>query len=75
MTGFYHHLSTVPLKAEALQKIQIAMLRGQIEVKSNHILGAAPEGIALPDELQMLGDRSFIHPYYWAGFTLVGNPW
>ncbi|NJL03290.1 MAG: hypothetical protein HC910_22985 [Spirulinaceae cyanobacterium SM2_1_0] len=21
------------------------------------------------------GDRTFQHPYYWAGFATIGNPW
>ncbi|WP_448272313.1 hypothetical protein [Nostoc sp. DSM 114160] len=29
----------------------------------------------LPPELRQIGDKEFAHPYYWSGFTLVGNPW
>ena len=26
-------------------------------------------------ELANIGDKKFSHPYYWAGFTIVGSPW
>ena len=31
--------------------------------------------IPLPPELQGWENRDLSHPYYWAGFTLVGSPW
>jgi CHAT domain-containing protein len=29
----------------------------------------------LPPELQPLQERDLSHPYYWAAFTTIGNPW
>jgi CHAT domain-containing protein len=31
--------------------------------------------IPLPVELAQRGNMNFYHPYYWAGFTIVGIPW
>jgi CHAT domain-containing protein len=28
-----------------------------------------------PSELQGLQERDLSHPYYWAAFTTIGNPW
>jgi len=75
IASFYERLRTAPIKVEALRKVQIAMLRGEIHVKSEQLLGTMTEGIALPPALAKLGDRNFVHPYYWAGFAVVGNPW
>ncbi|NEP02237.1 MAG: CHAT domain-containing protein [Symploca sp. SIO2E9] len=60
MTKFYRHLKTAPIKAEALRQAQIAMLKGQI----------SSEGGQLRDL-----SGNFSHPYFWAAFTVVGNPW
>lgn len=75
MIEFYDRLRTASIKVAALREAQIAMLRGEIYIKSGQLLGTIPEGIALPPALVKLGDRDFVHPYYWAGFTVVGNPW
>ena len=75
MTGFYDRLRQASIKAEALQQVQIAMLRGEVQIESGRLSGAIAEDILLPPELANLGNRAFTHPYYWAGFTMVGNPW
>ncbi|MBP0019234.1 MAG: CHAT domain-containing protein [Cyanobacteria bacterium SBLK] len=74
MTGFYSALRNVPIKAEALQKTQIAMLRGETQLKEGNLL-AFGENYPLPPELSQLGDRAFTHPYFWSAFTLIGSPW
>ncbi|NJL90062.1 MAG: CHAT domain-containing protein, partial [Coleofasciculaceae cyanobacterium SM2_1_6] len=60
MNNFSNHLTTAPLRAEALRRTQLAMLRPQIPTAS---------------ELSGLSDRDFRHPYFWSAFTLVENPW
>ncbi|NER26699.1 MAG: CHAT domain-containing protein [Symploca sp. SIO1C4] len=60
MTQFYQHLKTAPIKAEALRQAQIAMLKSQ----------SSSEGSQLRDLA-----NNFSHPYFWAAFTVVGNPW
>jgi filamentous hemagglutinin family protein len=75
MTEFYHQLGQAPIKAEALQDAQIAMLRGQVRIEGNRLINSAGEAIALPPLLAQSVDSTFTHPSYWAAFTLVGNPW
>lgn len=75
MTRFYKHLNTAPIKAEALRQAQLEMLRGEVTVKGNQL--QTPQGeIPLPPEVAKgRGDRPLSHPYYWAAFTMIGNPW
>ncbi|MCF2146744.1 CHAT domain-containing protein [Desmonostoc muscorum LEGE 12446] len=76
MTKFYENLKTAPIKAEALRQAQIAMAKGQIYVKDGQIQGLGAVGnLPLPAESIDEADESLMHPYYWAGFTMVGNPW
>ncbi|MEH1789146.1 MAG: CHAT domain-containing protein [Nostoc sp.] len=73
MTKFYENLKTAPIKAEALREAQVAMAKGQIYVKDGQVQGLGVVGnLPLPADS---ADESLTHPYYWAGFTMVGNPW
>ncbi|MEQ9552422.1 MAG: CHAT domain-containing protein [Coleofasciculus sp. G3-WIS-01] len=72
MTQFYDHLKTAPIKAEALRQVQIDMLKGQVQLTNGQLITSAGT-ILLPSELPQSQD--FTHPYYWASFTMVGNPW
>ncbi|HEY9668325.1 MAG TPA: CHAT domain-containing protein, partial [Coleofasciculaceae cyanobacterium] len=74
MTQFYTQLKNTPIKAEALRQAQLAMLRGSVHIKSGKL--STPQGeIPLPPELKELSDRQLTHPYFWAAFTMIGNPW
>ena len=75
MTEFYQHLSKKLIKAEALQKAQLAMLRGDVYIQDGHILRNGNQGIPLPQELARRVDKDLSHPYYWAAFTMIGSPW
>ncbi|HEY9599618.1 MAG TPA: CHAT domain-containing protein, partial [Cyanophyceae cyanobacterium] len=74
MSEFYEQLQTTPIKAEALRQAQLAMLHGRVHIQSDQLFndrGSLP----LPAALTGLGTKQLTHPYYWAAFTLVGNPW
>ncbi|MDB9509691.1 CHAT domain-containing protein [Kamptonema animale CS-326] len=74
MTEFYQQLRTAPIKAKALQKAQIAMIRGQVRI-DNGKLHTASEEVLLPSELVATSNDNLSHPYYWAAFRMIGNPW
>ncbi len=48
---------------------------GTSQFTEQNPLPAVPRGIPLPEALSNLGDKQLMHPYYWAAFTLIGNPW
>ncbi|MGK7921309.1 MAG: CHAT domain-containing protein, partial [Trichodesmium sp.] len=76
MTEFYSHLGDVNIKAEALREAQLAMLRGEVAIANGVLRGSGSRGeLPLPTELANIGNQDFSHPYYWAGFTMVGSPW
>ncbi|WP_353932950.1 CHAT domain-containing protein [Okeanomitos corallinicola TIOX110] len=74
MNEFYQNLQNIPLKAKALQSAQIAMLKGEVGLKSGKLQGSN-SSLQLPSELAELRDENFSHPYYWSAFTIIGNPW
>ncbi|MEQ9371112.1 MAG: CHAT domain-containing protein [Coleofasciculus chthonoplastes F3-SA18-01] len=74
MTQLYQTLKQAPIKAEALQQTQLAMLQGQVYLEGGQLI-VGDKSIALPPELARLGDGNFEHPYYWSAFTMVGSPW
>jgi filamentous hemagglutinin family protein len=77
MSEFYGQLKTAPIKAEALRQAQLAMLTGKVRIEGGklHYSVSQPKGIPLPPELGKLENQNLSHPYYWAGFTLIGSPW
>lgn len=74
MSEFYDRLDARALKSEALRQAQLAMMRGQVEIVGDRLIGPFGE-MPLPAALENVGDRDFSHPYYWAGFSLIGSPW
>jgi CHAT domain-containing protein len=72
MSQFYQEYDTIPNKAEALRKAQLAMLQGRVRVKDGKMILENGEQILLPADFPK-GNLDFSHPYYWASFTLIGN--
>lgn len=75
MREFYWQLSQpdVATKAEALQRAQISMIRGDVRIEQGQVLSSA-EPLTLPPDLEQ-PNIDVSTPYHWAGFTLVGSPW
>ncbi|MBD1934572.1 MULTISPECIES: CHAT domain-containing protein [Cyanophyceae] len=74
MTDFYQELKTAPIKAEALRRAQVAMLKGEVRLEGGHLHTAAGK-IPLGSELTKLEGKQLQHPYFWSAFTMIGNPW
>jgi CHAT domain-containing protein len=74
MSEFYGHLDQSPLRVDAFRRSQLALLRGNTTVR-NQTISTAQGDIAIPRELGQSAATDFRHPFYWAGFSLVGNPW
>lgn len=76
MAEFYQQLGLpeVGVKAEALQRAQLALLDGEVSFANGYLEGTDAT-IFLPNELSAQDNFSPTHPYYWSGFTLIGSPW
>ena len=77
MTEFYTHLSQVKIKSDALRKAQLAMIQGDVIIESGQLRGSLSRGavVQLPQGLAEFETMNLSHPYYWAGFTMIGSPW
>jgi filamentous hemagglutinin family protein len=74
MSEFYGRLAHTPSRADALRQTQLAMQQGQVRLLGGKLV-TTNATFALPQSLQDAPDTAFTHPYYWSGFTMVGNPW
>ncbi len=74
MSEFYEQLKSTPIKSAALRQAQVNLLKEKVFVEQSQIKGLDVEvnlpEITLPEQAQ-----DFSHPFYWAGFTVIGNPW
>ncbi|MEM9264155.1 MAG: CHAT domain-containing protein [Cyanobacteria bacterium P01_F01_bin.13] len=71
---FYGQLPKMPLHFNALQQAQISLIRGETQI-NNNVLHTSHGHTTLPDHWNFQATAEFSHPFYWAGFTMVGNPW
>jgi len=74
MTNFYEELRKAPIKAEALRRAQLAMLKGQVRLEDGKLVTPS-QVVPLPPELAQLGDQNLSHPLFWSAFTMIGSPW
>lgn len=75
MVEFYAQLKSSPIKAEALRQAQLALLRGEVRMEGDALQqtrGTTPLPSILTDSQT---PENLSHPYYWAGFTMIGSPW
>ncbi|WP_341730411.1 CHAT domain-containing protein [Microcoleus sp. EPA2] len=76
MSEFYQQLKTAPIRAAALRKAQIAMLRGDVRLEGGQLRGSSRGGgVDLPPSLRGFADTNLSHPFYWSAFVMVGSPW
>ncbi|MGL5060346.1 MAG: CHAT domain-containing protein, partial [Microcoleus sp.] len=79
MTDFYSQLRNVNIKAEALRKTQIDMIRGRMNLESTQMqkqnFGENGENTVASSIAGNAESTNLSHPYYWAGFTMIGSPW
>jgi CHAT domain-containing protein len=71
MTGFYDAIQSAPTKAKALQQAQIRMLRGEISLQNGQMILPNHAPINVPDGIR--STSQLMHPYFWSGYTVVGN--
>ncbi|AFZ19717.1 CHAT domain-containing protein [Allocoleopsis franciscana] len=74
MAEFYDQLKQAPIKAEALRRTQLAMLKGEVRLQEGNLIISTGR-FPLPPTLASLGNSELSHPYYWSAFTMIGNPW
>ncbi|MBF2057227.1 MAG: choice-of-anchor L domain-containing protein [Cyanobacterium sp. T60_A2020_053] len=77
MTEFYQQLQNQTIKAEALRQAQLSMLTGDTAKSADgEIITTSNKEISLADlpPVSRQGE-DFSHPFYWAPFTMIGNPW
>lgn len=73
MSEFYQQLGKVSIKAEALRRAQIAMIKKQVTMGQGFLVSSAGK-LPLPPDMSE-SNINLSHPYYWAAFTIVGSPW
>ncbi|MDY7013076.1 MAG: CHAT domain-containing protein [Cyanobacteriota bacterium] len=74
MSEFYQQLKNAPTKIEALERAQIALIRGNVRVEEGK-LNYSGGSIPLPEAIALERPPDLSHPFFWAAFTLIGSPW
>ena len=78
MSDFYQQLKSTPIKSAALRQAQIDLLQQNVFVEENRVRGLQIPIDQLPAYSSVTTNSvtpNFSHPFYWAGFTIIGNPW
>jgi CHAT domain-containing protein len=74
MGQFYQNLKNNSSKVKSLRQAQVDMLQGKVQIESGKLRGSNLD-LNLPTVLAKNPPKNLSHPYYWSGFTLIGNPW
>jgi CHAT domain-containing protein len=74
MGAFYQNLKNTSSKVKSLRQAQVDMLQGKVQLNSGKLRGSNLD-LNLPTVLAKNPPKNLTHPYYWSGFTLIGNPW
>lgn len=74
MAEFYERLQENPLRLSALRAAQLSLLSGDTRIENNRLITQNRQSSIL-DGLVSQDNVGFEHPFFRAGFTLVGNPW
>ena len=74
MDGFYRNLKMKTTKAEALQSVQKAMLKGDYRWE-NKRLTTPDDNVDFSDLENLPNSINLQHPYYWSSFMMIGSPW
>ena len=75
MISFYRNLKSGSIKAEALRQAQLELLHGEVEVEAGLLHSTRGDVSVLNTLALRLKTEDLSHPYYWAGFTMIGSPW
>jgi CHAT domain-containing protein len=74
MTGFYDTLKTTTTKADALRQAQLRLLRGTgLPLATTATPSPEEPGVLWGGEPSFNPQPQFAHPYFWSGYTVVGN--
>ncbi|MGK7943370.1 MAG: CHAT domain-containing protein, partial [Microcystaceae cyanobacterium] len=74
MTIFYQSLQISTTKSQALRQAQLSLLNEKVRLEEGQLV-MEDQRFELPPIFADLDDHNLSHPYYWAAFTLIGNPW
>ena len=72
MSNFYEELKSNPIKSAALRQAQVNLLSQEVFVEGDRVRGMDVD-VQLP--FAASEEKNYAHPFYWAGFTVIGNPW